>query len=279
MLVKVAPGDLYDFFHVLLGCFTDMDCISASEGVRKTWSSMAIIVICFMALCIIPLNFRPTAEILKELEWQCHSGRPDGWTWLKWWQHPSAPMANIHFNEIWQIQICSPISNIKLNAKFLWRKLWSDVRYTPVDIIIKLCCYVILSTRSPSGVSGGRRWLPREIWWTVSCNYTVLFLSCDVKNTKFNQYLPVDLMSLNVSNSRFRKPVMFWKWHHHGVALWCHGRGAGHNCLLLTTASNVNCWADVANHVTRLWQAGDTENFKRSRVAQSRDKTIVVVPS
>ena len=115
----------------------------------------------------------------------------------------------------------------------------------------------------------------REIWWTVSRNYTVLFLSRDVKNTKFNQYLPVDLTSLNmpnsrfrkrvmfwrwrrqylpvdltslnVSNSRFPKPVMFWKWGRHGVALWRHGRGAWHNCLLLATASNVNCWADVAN--------------------------------
>ena len=51
-------------------------------------------------------------------------------------------------------------------------------------------------------------------------------------------------------------------WCHNGVALWCHSRGAGYNCLLLTTASNVNCCADVANHVTRLWQAGDMENFE-----------------
>ena len=41
-------------------------------------------------------------------------------------------------------------------------------------------------------------------------NYTVLFLSRDVKNSKFNQYLTVDLTSLDVSNSRFRKPVLFW---------------------------------------------------------------------
>ena len=85
----------------------------------------------------------------------------------------------------------------------------------------------------------------------------------DVKNTTFNQYLPGDLTSLNVSNSRFRKPVMFWRWRRHGLALWRHGRGAWHNCLLLATASNVNCWADVANHVTWLWQAGDTENLER----------------
>ena len=94
-------------------------------------------------------------------------------------------------------------------------------------------------------------------------NYTVLFLSRDVKNTKFNQYLPVDLTSLDLSNSRFWKPVMFRRWRRHGVALWRHGRGAWHNCLLLATASNVNCWVDFAYHVTWLWQAGDTENFER----------------
>ena len=150
---------------------------------------------------------------------------------------------------------------------------------------------MIRSTRSPEGssrppgwlqVSPGRR-LPEGDLVTVSRNYTVLFLSRDVKNTKFNQYLPVDLTSLNVSNSRFGKPVMFWRWRRHGVALWRHGRGAWHNCLLLATASNVNCWADVANHVTWLWQAGDTENYERritgylwavsrSRAAQSRDE-------
>ena len=135
-------------------------------------------------------------------------------------------------------------------------------------IIIKLCCYVIRSTRSPEGSPRPPGWpapaadSAREIWWTVSRNYTLLFLSRVVKNTKFNQYLPVDLTSLNVSNSRFRKPVMFWRWRRHGVALWRHGRGAWRNCLLLATASNVNCWADVVNHVTWLWQAGDTENFE-----------------
>ena len=102
-----------------------------------------------------------------------------------------------------------------------------------------------------------------DLPWTVSRNYTVLFLSRDVKNIKFNQYLPMDLTLLNVSNSRFRKPVMFWRWRRHGVALWRHGRCAWHNCLLLATTSNVNCWTDVANHVTWLWQAGDTVNFER----------------
>ena len=56
---------------------------------------------------------------------------------------------------------------------------------------------------------------------------------------------------------------MFWRWRHHGVGLWRHDRGAGHICLLLATASNVNFWADVANDVTLLGQAGDTENFER----------------
>ena len=56
---------------------------------------------------------------------------------------------------------------------------------------------------------------------------------------------------------------MFWKWRRHGVALGRHGRGACHKCLLSATASNVNCWADVANHVTWLWQAGDKDNFER----------------
>ena len=104
------------------------------------------------------------------------------------------------------------------------------------EIIIQLCCYVIRSIRSteeslPAAHS------PREIWWTVSRNYTVLFLSRDVRNAKFNQYLPVDLTSLNVSHSRFRKPVMFWRWRRHGVAWWRHGRGAWHNCLLLATSA------------------------------------------
>ena len=135
------------------------------------------------------------------------------------------------------------------------------------NIIIKLCCYMIPSTRSPEGSLWPPGWpvadSPREIWWTVSRNYTVLFLSLDVKNTKFNQYLPVDLTSLNVSNSRFWKPVMFRRWCRHGVALWRHGCGAWHNYLLLATDSNVNCWAYIAIHVTWLWQPGDTENSER----------------
>ena len=109
---------------------------------------------------------------------------------------------------------------------------------------------------TPRGRSTRRPLAPRGKSGPYHVTTQFFFLSHDVKNTKFNQYLPVDLTSLNVSNSRFRKPGMFWRWRHHGVALWRHGHGARHNCLLLTTARNVNCWADVANHVTRLWQAG-----------------------
>ena len=50
---------------------------------------------------------------------------------------------------------------------------------------------------------------------------------------------------------------------HRGKALWCHDSGAWHNGLFLTTASNVNCWADIVNHLTQLWRAGDTEYFER----------------
>ena len=94
--------------------------------------------------------------------------------------------------------------------------------------------------------------------WTASHNFTVLFLSHDVKNTKFVAFF----MLLNVSDSTFLKLSMFWMWHQHDMALWCHGGGAWHSSLILTTASNGNSWADVANHVTRLWQVGDTGNFE-----------------
>ena len=47
------------------------------------------------------------------------------------------------------------------------------------------------------------------------------------------------------------------------MALWRHSGGAWHNGLILTTASNANRLADVANHVTWMWQADDTANFER----------------
>ena len=144
--------------------------------------------------------------------------------------------------------------------------------------MIKLCCYVMRSTGPhvrltwgpvdritylTMSLSAPATDSPREVWWTASSTYTVSFSSRDVKVTKFNQRLPVVLTSLNVFIARIQKLVMFWMWRHRGTALWCHGGGAWHNGLFLTTASNVNCSADVANHVTQSWQAGDTENFER----------------
>ena len=77
-------------------------------------------------------------------------------------------------------------------------------------------------------------------------------------------YWPVLLKSLNMSDSRFEKLVMFWIWRHHYMALGRHGGGAWHKGLVLTKASsNPNSWADVANHMTRLWQTGDTGHFDR----------------
>ena len=133
------------------------------------------------------------------------------------------------------------------------------------EISIRLynCDIYLLSINLDENIHDPATDSPREIWWTVSRNYTVLFLSRDVKNTKFNQYLPVLWASLNGWDSRFRKFVMFWMWRDHDMALWRHGGGTWHNGLILTTASNGNSWADVANHVTRLWQAGETEYFER----------------
>ena len=143
---------------------------------------------------------------------------------------------------------------------------------------------------------------PKDVWWTVSHNWkgqesltkvakfdqfpcTILYKSClfypswqatsferppywvafieGFHCTKFNQYLPVVLTSLNLSDSRFWKLVMFWMWHHHDVTLWRHGGGAWCNDLLQKTASNINSWAAIAKHVIRLWQVGDTKNFER----------------
>ena len=55
---------------------------------------------------------------------------------------------------------------------------------------------------------------------------------------------------------------MFWMRRHRDIALWRHDGGAWHDGLFLTTASNVDCWAYVANQVTRFRKADDTENFE-----------------
>ena len=89
---------------------------------------------------------------------------------------------------------------------------------------------------------------------------TVLFLSRGVKITQFNQNLPVVLTSLNVSNSKFRKFIMFCMWRHHGRAFWRHGGSAWHNGLFLPTASNDNCFADVVNTVAWLGRVVDFDH-------------------
>ena len=100
--------------------------------------------------------------------------------------------------------------------------------------------------------------------------------------TQFYSY-PVMSNVQNSINIYIGGLTSFNIWRHNGRALRCHGSGAWHNGLFLTTSSNVNCWVDVAYHVTRLWQAVDTKTFElgitgylwtvsRSRVAKSRDK-------
>ena len=71
---------------------------------------------------------------------------------------------------------------------------------------------------------------PRDV--SVSRNYTVLLFSRDVKSTKLNQYLPVVLTSLNVTDSRFRKSLMLWMRRHRDIALWHHDGGAWYNDLI-----------------------------------------------
>ena len=53
---------------------------------------------------------------------------------------------------------------------------------------------------------------------------------------------------------------MFCMWRDYDMVLWRRGGGAWHYDLFITAASNVNCWADLSNHVTILL-SGDTENF------------------
>ena len=64
----------------------------------------------------------------------------------------------------------------------------------------------------------------REVAWTVSHGNTVLFISRE-SNYKIQTIFTRGLMSLNVSNSRFRKLVMTWMWRHYGVTLWRDGGG------------------------------------------------------
>ena len=122
--------------------------------------------------------------------------------------------------------------------------------YTPASPITNDSTLVLANYRGVSDRRAGRRSAPaadspREIWWTISRNYTVLFSSRDAKNTKFKQYLLVDLTSLNVPNSRFQKPVMFWRWRHHGIVT--SRRWYLTQWFEPMTASNATSLADVAN--------------------------------
>ena len=167
-----------------------------------------------------------------------------------------------NFKELFSVNCSYIISNW-----VLWYNKWCilntrciyviQMEYTWLKIasqIIKLC-YFVIQPLTPRRMSGWPYHVITCIVW--------FFLCRDVKNTKFNQYLPMVLTSLNVSDSIFLKLVMFWIWRHHDMALWRHVDDAWHNCLFLTTATNVNNWADVVNHVTRLRQTGDKENFER----------------
>ena len=87
-------------------------------------------------------------------------------------------------------------------------------------------------------------WLPRDVWWTVPRNYAVFFSFRVVKHSNWKQYLPVVLMSLNVSNSTFRKLAIFWVWPQHGHSIVTSRRW----CFFLMTAINVNSSFDLANH-------------------------------
>ena len=114
----------------------------------------------------------------------------------------------------WAITLCP--ASITQKLCMFWISVYStriinelhvfmhDWHQIVIKITIKLCCYVINPPDLPRGVRGRRADRksppaadsPREIWWTVSRNYIVLFLSRDVKNTKFYQYLPDKLLCM-----------------------------------------------------------------------------------
>ena len=67
------------------------------------------------------------------------------------------------------------------------------------------------------------------------------------------------LTSLKISETRnVLNVTSTW----YNIVMSHHGGGTWHNALFLTKASNVTCWADGANNVPRLWQAGKMENFE-----------------
>ena len=156
----------------------------------------------------------------------------------------------------------------KMNNKPLFRvRSWTNcMRFMscsvliPLNLVQKGCDIHFMVTSGPTATDS-----PRDVWWTVSRNYTVLFLFRYVKNTNFNQYLPVILMSLGVWDSKFGKLVMFWMWRHHDMALWRHGSGAWHNCLILTPTAEptlLTTWLDCGNRVIReIWNSGSWASY------------------
>ena len=110
-------------------------------------------------------------------------------------------------------------------------------------MIIKLGCYVIQSTKPSEGSPQPANRITKQ--------HRFIFLSRDVTSIKFDQYLPVVLTSLNVASTIFQKLVFFKC--DIIIEVWRHGGGAWHSTLFQTTASNVNCWAEVASGYLHIW--------------------------
>ena len=87
-------------------------------------------------------------------------------------------------------------------------------------------------------------------------------LCCGYTLTDFT--ISIRLTSL-ASKATLMNMDKYFMWIHY-ERLYNHNK-AKHNktvCIFLGIyCSNVNCWADVANHVTWLWQSGDTYSFER----------------
>ena len=114
--------------------------------------------------------------------------------------------------------------------------------------IIKMCCYVLRSTRPPEGSQRSRA-QPLTPRWRTGGPYHV--------TTKFYFYPMIS----NLQNSINIYP-WFWRRLTSWYSIVTHSSGAWHNGLFLTKASNIKCWADVANHGAWLWQTDYMENFE-----------------
>ena len=87
------------------------------------------------------------------------------------------------------------------------------------------------------------------------------------------------LMSLNVSNSRFQKLIMFWMWCH-GIALWCYGGGAWQLATSTPELTLLTVWLDCGKQVNFECQiTGWLWTVSWSRAAQSWDKCLYVCQS